>query len=158
MTNDIWGAAIHESGHAIAVLHYRDVGFHLALVGKCRIYEWGDGGSTNLIRDEENALPTQVRLAIAYAGGAAQKQFEAPTSSPKALEKDEAYADKVTAHLQPAHRLAAQEMGRRLAAKIIAENESEVRRLAAVLTEKFCIEMADVPTLARPTPLRTFHP
>jgi hypothetical protein len=158
MTNDIWGAAIHESGHAIAVLHYRDVGFHLVLVGKCRINEWGYGGSINLIRDEENALPTQARLAIAYAGGAAQKQFEAPTSSPKALEEDEAYADKVTAHMQPAHRLAAQEMGRKLAAKIIAENESEVRRLATVLTEKFCIEMADVPTLARPAPLRSFHP
>jgi hypothetical protein len=158
MTNDIWGAAIHESGHAIAVLHYRDVGFHLVLVGKCRINEWGYGGSINLIRDEENALPTQARLAIAYAGGAAQQQFEAPTSSPKALEEDEAYADKVTAHMQPAHRLAAQEMGRKLAAKIIAENESEVRRLATVLTEKFCIEMADVPTLARPAPLRSFHP
>jgi hypothetical protein len=158
MTNDIWGAAIHESGHAIAVLHYRDVGFHLVLVGKCRINEWGYGGSINLIRDEENALPTQARLAIAYAGGAAQKQFEAPTSSPKALEEDEAYADKVTAHMQPAHRLTAQEMGRKLAAKIIAENESEVRRLATVLTEKFCIEMADVPTLARPAPLRSFHP
>jgi hypothetical protein len=158
MTNDIWGAAIHESGHAIAVLHYRDVGFNLTLVGKCRINEWGDAGSTNVIRDEENALPTQVRLALAYAGGAAQKQFDAPTSSPKALEEDEAHADKITAHLQPAHRLAAQEMGRKLAAKIIAENDSEVRRLATVLTEKFSIEMADLPTLARPAPLRTFHP
>ena len=115
MTNDLWGAAVHESGHAIAVLHYRQLGYHLTLAGKCWINGWGDGGGgANVIRKEESALPTEVRLAITYAGGAAQNYFDAHTSSPRALKDDEAHADKFTAHMQAAQRSAAKEMDRYL--------------------------------------------
>ena len=134
----LWGAAIHEAGHAIAAIHYK-----LAL-GDVWINDYGDGGGgTHINLRDEGRLHTVDRLAVVYGGGAAQEHFNAPTNS-DALAEDERRADEIVRHLNEAERLAAKAAGRVRALKIVIARADEAVKLARRLFEERRINLANV--------------